>query len=148
MAGHNDSDGSTHSRMKNSWKRSSLVSSGWNVVRRCLPCLRATIVRGSRGSVSSSSRGTFVCNGGSREADMREITWIGGSDGVGFKERTTCWPHEPQTITGRENGTYGCPNEHTMEGSVRITQSLYLQWSLERLNLRESVLRRRSEAQG
>ncbi len=91
-AGDEDRDiivGRTHSRTKYSWKRSSLVSSGWNVVSRCRPCRSATIVRGSRGSVSSSSIGTTVCDAGRREGDMREMICIGGSVGDGLSPITT-----------------------------------------------------------
>ena len=81
--------GKTHSRTKYSWKRSSFVSSGWNVVNKCIPWRSATIVRGSRGSVSSSSGDTAVCPAGKSDADTREMIWIGGSVGEGFSPITT-----------------------------------------------------------
>lgn len=58
-----------------------------------MPCRRATIVRGSRGSVSSSSGGTAVCVTGRREGDMREMICIGGSVGEGLSSITTCVRH-------------------------------------------------------
>lgn len=85
-----DRVGATHSQTKYSWNRLSFVSSGWKVVMRWRPCLSATIVRGSRGSVSSSSRGTAVWVAGRSEVEMRERIWIGGSVGEGLSPITTC----------------------------------------------------------
>ena len=81
--------GTTHSSTKYSWNRQSFVNSGWKVVSRCLPCLNATIVLGSVGSVSSSSRGRSAMEEGRREAEIREMTWIGGEERVGSRSRIT-----------------------------------------------------------
>lgn len=48
------------------------------------PCFNATIVLGSRGSVSSSSCGTIFCPGGRREVEIRAIIWRGGERAVGI----------------------------------------------------------------
>lgn len=74
----------THSLMKYSWNRSSFVSSGWKVVKKCRPCRSATNVLGS-------SEWSGVDNdGGRRLGDSRAMTSIGGSKGDGLNSRTTC----------------------------------------------------------
>ena len=126
--------GSTHSVTKNSWKRQSFVSSGWKVVRRCRPCLSATTVRGSVGSVSSSSSGPT--DAGRREEEMREMTSIGGSDGPGVNARTTCRDCCESTC-GRKGdmSTHWCADKDPMEWPFCFPESLDLQWRLERLDL-------------
>ena len=77
--------------MKYSWKRSSLVSSGWNVVRRWRPWRSATTVESDCGSVSSSSCGTRVWDAGSSDAEMRDMIMMGGSVTDGVSASTTWW---------------------------------------------------------
>lgn len=101
--------GKTHSRTKYSWKRSSFVNSGWKVVSRWRPCRSATIVRGSRGSVSSSSGKMAVCEAGRRDTDMREIIWMGGSVGAGLSPMTT-WDQERVNIAHAYSLLWLCKN--------------------------------------
>ena len=74
----------THSLMKYSWNRSSFVSSGWKVVKKCRPCRSATNVLGS-------SEWSDVANDvGRRLGDSCAMTSIGGSKEDGLNSRTTC----------------------------------------------------------
>lgn len=47
------------------------------------------MVRGSRGSVSSSSSGTIVCEAGSSDVEIREMITMGESAAEVFMEITT-----------------------------------------------------------
>lgn len=71
----------THSLMKYSWNRSSLVSSGWKVVKKCSPWRSATKVLGSSEWSANDA--------GRRLGDSCAMTLIGGSKGDGFNSRTT-----------------------------------------------------------
>lgn len=89
-------------------------------------------MRESRGSVSSSSCGTRVCEDGRRDVDIRDMITIGGSNGEGFRERTTwyrdsinCW------CLIRTVNTHRCPDKNAMERSFGLTESLNFQGCLK-----------------
>lgn len=124
--------------MKYSWNRLSFVSSGWKVVNRCLPCRRATIVRGSLGSVSSSSRGPM--DAGRRDEDIREMTWIGGSVSDCVRSMTT-WFKELLNQRDRNWSHDQCAhwgsNEDAMEGAIGFAEALDFKWDFKRFHLSE-----------
>lgn len=134
LKGYPSNSRNTQSFRKYSWNRVSWVSSGWNVVRKCLPCRSATTVLVSWRSVSPWSGGTRC---GRIEEGRRAITEIGGSCDLGLRLKMTYgvirhWVNDEKK---KEKGTHRCTNEDTNKWPVRITQGSGFKWCFERFSL-------------